>query len=444
MKKFTYFQIKLILVLCAILITIIVLFYYKLYSMNINERNVNITGINKADKIYTYSIYSDFYFNIFRFNEKGEKIAYFSQLIPTKSSIGFDFSENENEPKLIVNNYDNLGTVTLTEKNANELSNQIDILKSFSKEYSKITTVQDEKYFKESTERVKNLIKNLYNLEVKPADSIDSFYESEIPKIIDNLAIKPLKLENISKNKQKKGVEKCNKVWCPELLKWQFGENDNITLEYVKKDEKNTFDKFLSEWKKNINIIKITKVNNSGSKNLFILMPDNTNQIMSYFMDDNGYIYVLRYKYKNPESLKKYQNDFIKIAYGINFKDGENFENNYVKFQNKLNETKENLEKINQLDNELVKFDIYTYYNLSKNSNLAKNMSLEDIFTIYQNDNNFITTIEKEYHDKLLINEAIKKIPDLTTFFILSKAKEVKEKCPDLECIKNLKVNNWK
>ena len=105
MRKLTSFQIKLIVAIVLLIITIIGLFLFLTKSMTTINSNINITKIEAKDKIYTYDIYSDFYFNVVKYDEKGVKTAQFSQLVPTRTSIGFDFSKEK--PELVLKNYDN-------------------------------------------------------------------------------------------------------------------------------------------------------------------------------------------------------------------------------------------------------------------------------------------------------------------------------------------------
>lgn len=460
MRKLTSFQIKLIVAIVLLIITIIGLFLFLTKSMTTINSNINITKIEAKDKIYTYDIYSDFYFNVVKYDEKGVKTAQFSQLVPTRTSIGFDFSKEK--PELVLKNYNNYIELQLTSKNDNDVSKEIDIVKNFSKEYGFISAIQDEHYFRKNILKTKEIVENLYNVKTDFTFSIDKFYEDEIPSIISNLYIKTPVLTEISKNL--KTFQVCeNKEWCPELLKWHFGEDDSISLEYVLKAEKIDLDDYLKELNKNVIITKITKINSNQVSKFFMVTPADKNELRSYFMDNNGHIYLLRYKYKNPKSLEKYQNDYIKIAFGINFVDVKNFENKYAQIQNNLNKYKEELKEINELDKELIQYDIYEHFKLNSNLSISDDLKLIDIYTIYQNDDKFLGNIEKEYEEKKLLKEFLLSINPLKVVNLnpISNLKaiykdgflgaayksmglELKQVCPDLNCVKNLKSNNWK
>lgn len=443
MRKLTSLQIKLILITGVVLIVVIALGLYMLKSMSTLNGDINISKIEAKDKIYTYDIYSDFYFNVVKYNEKSEETAQFSQLIPTKTSLGYDFSKQN--PELILKNYDNSKELQLIAYNATELTNQVDVIKNFSKEYSLISAIQDEHYFKENVKKTQEILQSLYNTKTElTLDSLDKFYENSISTVINNLQIKSPKLYEIEKNI--KSFEKCrDKEWCSTLVKWSFGENDSISLEYIKKAETIDLDDFLKDQKKNVTITKMTKISNNKVSKFFMITPANMNELHTYFMDANGHVYLLRYKYQNPESLKKYQNDFIKIAYGINFIDVTNFENKYAQIQNMMNEYKAKLKEITELNKELSQFNMYEHFKLHSNSDLK----LEEIYSIYQNDKNYMETIQKEYDDKYLLKEAVTGLGsvgglNISTIFKDKYSSKLKELCSDLECVKKLKANNWK
>lgn len=440
MRKLTSFQIKLILIMGAVLIVVIALFLYMLKSMSIVNGAINISKIEAKDKIYTYDIYSDFYFNIAKYDEKGKKIAQFSQLIPTKTSLGYDFSKQN--PELILKIYDNSKELQLITNNDTELAKQVDVIKNFSKEYSLISAIQDEHYFKENIKKTQEILQSLYNTKTELAlDSLDKFYENSISTVIGNLQIKSPKLNEIGKNL--KSFEKCdNKEWCPELVKWSFGEADSISLEYNSKAKEIDLEKFIKDQNKNVTITIMTKISNNKVSKFFTITPNDLNELRTYFMDDNGHVYLLRYEYKNPESLKKYQNDFIKIAYGINFIDVVNFENKYASMHNNLTECRDKLKDMKELDKELAPFNIFEHFNLHSNSNLK----LEEIYSSYQNDKSCMETIQKEYEDKYLLKEAINELKGALSIFNKKEkdSLKLKELCSDLDCVKKLKANNWK
>src|SRR5574344_1033632 len=162
MKKLTSFQIKLILAVLIFLIVGIGLFLFMLNSTTTVNGSINITKIETKDKIYTYDIFSDFYYNIAKYDEKGVKVAQFSQLIPIKTSIGFDFSNGK--PDLIITPSDNFSEMQLISNNDIKLSREVDIIKKFSKEFSKISAIQDEHYFKENIKNTYKIIENLYGV----------------------------------------------------------------------------------------------------------------------------------------------------------------------------------------------------------------------------------------------------------------------------------------
>ncbi len=476
MKKLTSFQIKLILAVLIFLIAIIGIFLFMLNSKTTVNGNINITKIETKDKIYTYDIFSDFYYNIAKYDDKGVRVAQFSQLIPTKTSIGFDFSSGK--PELIITPFDNFSEIQLISNNDIKLSREIDIIKKFSKEFSKISTIQDEHYFKENIKNTYKIIENIYGVKNEfDFKSLDNFYEKNISTLVSNINIKTPKLDEINKNIN--NFEVCqNKEWCSSLVKWEFGDGDNISLFYVTRLKEIDLDKYVEDISKSTTITKMTKINNSQVTRFLIVKPDNVNELRSYYMDTNGYVYLLKYKYKNPKSLEKYQNDYIKIAYGLSFIDVLNFENKYAKIEDDLNEYKDTLSDINKLDVKL-KNDLLEHFNLKSNAFLSTNLKLVDIFNTYEKDSNYLNVIKKELEDKKLLKEAILALPngivnaaskgiqfiyekpiqfltntlskdELYKNSVLEEKKfeyyssRLKGLCSDIDCVKNLKANEWK
>lgn len=476
MKKFTSFQIKLISIILICLVVGVGLLLIILNSKTTISGNININKIEKKDKIYTYDIFSDFYYNITKYDGKGVKIAQFSQLIPTKTSIGYDF--NNLKPELIITSSDSLSEMTLSSNNDNELSKEIDVIKNFSKEFGKISAIQDEHYFQESVKNTNKILNRLYGIQNELTQrTLGNFYENDIVTLVSNLTMKIPKLDEINKNINNFEVCK-DKDWCPYLVKWSFGEGDSISLSYLARAEYIDLDKFIEETSKNNTVIKMVKINNNLITRFYIVKPDYSNELKSYYMDNNGYVYLLKYAYKNTTSIDKYLNDYIKISYGVSFVDVLVFENKYASLEDDFNKYKNILSDINNLD---LKFneDFIEHFGLKKNILDSSSLKLEDIFNIYEKDSNCFDILSKELEHKKLLEEAVialqNGIVDAVSKGIqvlyekpiqlisntLSKdgmyknsiieekkfkyySEKLKEICFDINCVKNLKANEWK
>src|SRR5574344_1825209 len=179
------------------------------------------------------------------------------------------------------------------------------------------------------------------------------------------------------------------KTFQHSLVKWEFGDEDSISLSYLARAKYIDLDNFIEETSKSATITKITKINNNQITRFFIVKPDYINELKSYYMDNNGYVYLLKYVYKNPKSLEKYQNDYIKISYGLSFVDVLNFENKYAKIEDDLNEYKNTLSDINKLDLKL-KNEFLEHFGLKINPLDYTDLKLEEIFHIYEIDSNYL------------------------------------------------------
>lgn len=431
-KKLSKSQIKIIFSFIILTIMILIGLYFYFNSMTLQKGNLNIVKTEKKDKIYTYDVYSDFYFNVESYNEKGEKKEFFSKLIPTKTSIGFDLSKNPIE--MILQNEDlNLDIVLTDSKNTDNLTKQIDYLNRFSKEYSKIMALQDISYLQKSKEFADKITKDLYNENIDTKHlSFEKYFENKINTSIKNIELKPFKLENINKNLR--NTDYCQKQWCENIANWTFGEDDKIILEYITKVEQANYEKTLNDFSKDSLVVKTIKVNNNIVSKYFFVIPNNVKEIRSYFIDENGYVYLLRYSFKNIQSLNKYINDYLKIAFGIRFIDVNNFENEFAEIEDELRNYKNFLDvKLKEDEkNQLLKyFDINT------------SLEFKDIYEIKEK-----IGLESEKNNINLVFEAIDelKLKKYGVNILITqkqRVEKIKEVCKDLDCLKDLKQNNW-
>lgn len=431
-KKLSKSQIKIIISFIILTIVILIGLYFYFNSMTLQKGNLNINKIEKKDKLYTYDVYSDFYFNVESYNEKAEKKEFFSKLIPTKTSIGFDLSKNPVE--LNLKNEDLNSDIVLSDSKDNEkLSKIIEYLNNFSKEYSEIVALQDISYLEKSKEFADKIIKDLYNENIDTKHlSFEKYFENKIDTPIKNIELKPFKLENINKNLR--NTDFCQRQWCKDIAIWTFGDDDKITLEYITQVEQTNSEKTLNDFSKDSIVVKTTKVNNNIVSKYYFIRPNNEKEIRSYFIDENGYVYLLRYSFKNIQSLNKYINDYLKIAFGIRFIDVNNFKNEFAKIEEELRNYK------NFLDEKLKKDE---KNQLLKHFDINNSLEFKDIYEVREK-----IGLESEKSNIDLIFEAIDNIKfkkyGLNTLITQNqKVEKIKEKCSTIDCLKELKQNNW-
>jgi len=118
--------IKLIIFFILIAITMVVGAYYYLYHMDTTNGNLNISKLNMTNKIYSYNVYEDFYFNAKKYDTNGHLISEYRELQPLKTEIGYDLSNSN--AKLIVKTNLNGEKTILSDINDNKLSNDINII----------------------------------------------------------------------------------------------------------------------------------------------------------------------------------------------------------------------------------------------------------------------------------------------------------------------------
>lgn len=450
------------------LIVLATIFYFK--AMKTTNTDININKLVNVDKLYAYRVSSDFYFRVESYDNDGTKIGSFSQIIPTETDIGYDFKNPSSSPELILTSRKREGIINLINKEStnSEHDKIIDILHNFSKEYSKIITLQDQHYFDKVAESTNSILGNLTaNKKIVPT-LISKYRENEIKTPVSNLVLHPYKLDKTTKNARGlDGLTPCKKSWCANIAKWEFAENDRIYLQYL--EQVTTIDlndyvagivkkPSIAKNKKGITVVKTTKIVNSITAKFFFVI-NNDQSIDSYSMDSNGYIYLLKYRYSNISSLKKYLHDYLKIALGISFIDVRNFTNNFAVEQDKIvassrstNETLKNLE--DDIGDELL-----GCFGLNRHKNTTDLLFDEKLNKFIEDKDN----LEKEIENKKKLFTAISKgnaydcedeqpkektklnaIKGFLGFSdteiemeIVIKKCPIKDKCSDMDCVKN-------
>lgn len=412
--------------------------YYYLNSMSVQNSSLNISKIEARDKFYAYDIYNDFYYHIEKYDDTGELVAEFSELIPTKTSIGYDFSTEK--PKVVMQGYLTGKSQKLITNNGNYLSDEIENIRGFAQEFNKIFATQDSYYLDSVTKKVEEYLFSLYGQKVSfDVNEIDKYYEDAIPLPISNLVVRPHKLNNIRANL--KAFEYCKDKWCPNIVEWKFGESDKIYLQYITQFHNKNIEDYLKERKKNNRIIiKTVKVNNNKIQKFFFEI-NNRNQIEALFMDENGYIYLLKYSAQNPVSYRKYLPDFLKIAYGVYFIDVKNFSNGFAKKQQHIEEAF----KIHQSDEHRMLDDKLTKHGLIKHFGLQNSYIRETIFDkkmekYKQKYGSYplLEQVNKEILTKKLLSEGWDELNP--RFFGKN---PLKDSCKTIECVERLRDNNW-
>lgn len=455
-------------------------FWFYANKMSTKKGSINVTKMVKINKIYSYSVFGDFYYRAIEYDNEGKKSGEYSSLIPIRVNIGYDFSNNLPEQIFRTEYAGEAMIPTDSDKNSPELENFVKILDDFAKTYGKIVVSQDNYYFNEAQKAASNIVSIMYDnvtYELKPLDT-NLLYESEQKVPVDNLIIKPYKLNYINANL--KDFIVCEEQWCPNLAKWIFNENDWISLQYLIHDSTITLSDFINErslegsFQDSI-VIKTVKPAQDKVEPIFLVayLPDN--KIISFVMDNNGYIYIVILSTQNKNSLFDSLEDYLKIVYGINFKPVQNFENHFAHTQEEYkyiaNKIFELLEKLYdtivydsrlyplilpELENEYPLFrTLNSYFKEYKDQNVIDFVTPSYIVEnfkqkigIYPN-NNMIEEMEKvnkkasEY--MAVIDKARSKINRfLIPGFLVDKIGVITKYCDNITCIEERnKLEKW-
>jgi len=450
--------------------------YYYLYSTKIKQGNLNINKITSTNKIYNYTVYSDFYFRAYKYDKNGNIVANYSEIQPVQTSIGCIIKDKTFVPvfRNILGKKD-----ILLDNNDTGVDKQIKMMQSVEPMFGDIITTQDNDYLNASLKRTKEIFKNLYNIDINNIDYNESKFYRQINNLpIKNMKIKYYKLSKIPNNiKGKIKIASKNK-WNPNILEINFGADDKIYLQYIKRYSHINLNEYIKNNFHNKTIIKLTKINNNKLQTMYIIEDNINNKLKTLYMDANGYIYALIYKATNPESFQKYISDYLKLAYGIYFVDIKNFNNSYAKMQDKARKRGDEIFglmfKQKKLDNEIGS-DLLKYFGIPEDKNIlycipnsvignvdngfifykndtliTKKYKIVDFATFYKYYNDLfptkdsLDTYKKELQDKELLNEAIDKYSHIWNGY--SGKEKIKEKCQNnqqIECIQNLKDNDW-
>lgn len=461
-------NLKIIIVLIIITVCLLIGGYIYLNKMETLSANLNINKTNTIDKMCNYSIFSDFYYRIIDYKNYGNS---FAQLTPVKLNICYNFKTNKIE---LVTNANIVDSIILDNDYNTNIDEISQLLNGFQEDYTKIVATQDPAYFDTSYKLAKKMYYFLYkkSMPLKKLDLNGEFYTQISNLPIDNLVVKYFKLNEI-KNPPKQAYN--NSKWQPNILEWDFGEDDRIYLQYLTKFKQNDLDDYIRDKyaTKDKTIVRLTKFNNNQLSKMFLIFDnkryDKRHEIKALFMDNNGYVYDLILNVQNKKAFRTYFNDFMKIAYGIYFVKKDGFVNKWAQEDKKERKILNNLfatgDKIIKnwkiLHDELKCSKILNNYNETKfvidfiswkdNFKKAKYSVLDKKFDIFKNKYGYPTDkIYKKFHNanenlKLIIEGIIEETPLFSLFNYEKGCKTLQKKCSNsLECIKNLKNNNEK
>ena len=449
--------------------------YYYFYSMGTVKTNINLTKVEDTNKIYTYDIYSDFYFRVSKYNSVGDVESEYTELQPLKTSIGFDLSNKSHTPIIKTIKGDKL---ILGEKDSEFVKRFRVMLQKFEKDFGAIVATQDSYIIKSSIESAKKIVKNLYDINLTKQNFKQNYYEEIKDLPIENMRIKHFKLDKIPQNEKKplKIASNQKKEWQPNIIEWNFGEKDKIYMRYLIKWKNSDLEDFIAKNYKNKIVAKLVKINNNQLKKMYFININGQNRLDTLYMDANGYIYILTFEASNPKAFEKYISDYLKIAYGVYFVDIKGFDNWWAK--EKVNFEKQNrLDKVNEIRGKLgllvcnKVFDKYfgdrflEFFKLKKyneevysldgqelvcagieDNNLfsdivltTKKVNLDKYYNYYKQD--IFKDLEEGSANKTLLYEGVRHYDGIFT----NGKEKIKELCPNgnIECIVKLQNSNW-
>jgi len=449
--------------------------YYYFSAMSVNQGALNINKISEQNRVYTYSVFSDFYFRATRYDQNGNRIAVFAEVAPTEVAIGYDFRND----KPLLRDMGSGNRMIMLEENSKEIG-LVNTLRAFSSVYAELVATQDQHYFDKAFERIETINQDVFggqlNLPTTPKTT-DS-YEELMHLPVANLKAQPFKLNNISPNLRVPPIVAPVDEWHPNLIEYRFGESDRIFLQYLTRFTKTNIEEFFDEARENSTLVRAIGYHNNQPINLtFRISEDTSNQIDAYFMDVNGYVYLLRYIAQHQASFDRYLPDFLKIAFSVNFVDVQGFENWFATEQLEREKHYANYVQrflaIQQFDNRLTNIrgkNLLAHFGLSpigydlveyrprvssKNwwfTSKREQQSLvrfEEAFSDFRQQFGFYpngSELRQEHELKsflsLVRSQQIIDNREDTRFF-RAQRKYIEEVCSTIECVRNLEANGW-
>ena len=319
LKSLSKKTVYIVITLLAILILFITLYLTK---MQVVSQGLNINKGVVVDRLCNYTIYNDFYYHIIENpveNEGDSKDL--AKLIPVQATICYD---NKNKQLLLTPKAGD--KVILEDDDGIDLAKIRGMLERFSETYALIAATQDQDYFQNSYKQYQLTMKELYQDEssfVPPVQDIkEKYYSTTLNLPISNMEIKYFKLNKIKSTPVYASKEQ---GWQPNIVEWNFNEKDKIYLQYLTQWKHNGLEEYAKNrsgkgWK---TYAKLPKFSENKVSNMFLRFDKDKNKATTLFMDSNGYVYILVMKTQNPQGIKDFFDDYLRIAYGINFIDSQ-------------------------------------------------------------------------------------------------------------------------
>lgn len=312
---FRYYVFNFLILAC--LISAAGFFYYeRYYSMDVVEGSVNVSSSINKNKIYTYSVFNDFYYRVTQFDGNGKRYLY-SELVPVQTDLGYDLELN----KLSVNTRAGR-EIPLSESGSENIDPEIiKTMRDFSVDFGTIVSTQNDYYIEQAIERVKEHYNNLWGSELKvETPSFSNLIDSNLKPEIDGIDFNFHNLTYINESAVK--IDFLTKdEWQPNIFEYQLPGKAKLYFQYLDNvEDGNIEDKVFDLNDTKYTYIRTIKNFNGNLYKLLIRINTNIGQdkvIETFLQDDNGYVFLLKYRGVNNRALYKILPDFMKIAYGI-------------------------------------------------------------------------------------------------------------------------------
>ncbi|MFO7594259.1 MAG: hypothetical protein R6X15_09485 [Pseudomonadota bacterium] len=246
----------------AATILIIAIIYVKTMTMMETARKeVNVNKVEDIEHLVSYSVYSDFYYRVMEIDGDGRVAWEYSRIQPIVAELGLESENGEFDP--LIKSRRNGGPFILEENADNDMTAYIDMIDKYALEHGKLVALNDPDYFQTAVKRASELSGGLVKLGDYQQLNV-GFEFQELSPPIENIKSTPVLITEIEKNL--KSVNRCDRLWCPELFSIEFGESDRIAFQMLWRTEHVTpsdFEPFVKKRSPNSYIYKTVMHHNN-------------------------------------------------------------------------------------------------------------------------------------------------------------------------------------
>lgn len=308
---------------------IIIFIAYHSFSTTNKEKHAQLIEQSLMQQTPTYNIVNNFYYRASKIKDKDE-IATIALIIPVITTLKVDNLQQGITLDTTVQKGD-----VVTDYHSDQIDQSLlNLIQNFAKNFNEIIVTQNPIYLENA---LQDYAKDETSLEIEKKALLQKLYSTTLEDFaVPNLRLMPYQLKYSSQNSNNFSYfTKNDGIWAPNLFEYTFNEKDQIYFQYLQQANNiNIFEDILN-YISSGTVVRLYKYNSSKTDQFLLIYEsidngDSENKATILFSDDNGYLYNLTYRPASTLAYKKGFEDFLNIAYGIIFKNMQEFSNDYA------------------------------------------------------------------------------------------------------------------